>query len=78
MASLRVAITGAAGFLGLHLVRGFEARGASVLPLVRLVEDRSPAEARALESALADPSAFRGLDVLVHSAAVRHRHGVDL
>ena len=36
------AITGAAGFLGAHLVAGFEARGARVLPLVRAVEDRSP------------------------------------
>jgi nucleoside-diphosphate-sugar epimerase len=77
MASLRAAITGAAGFLGLHLVRGFEARGGSVLPLVRSVEARSPARAAALESVLADQSFLRGLDVVVHAAAVRHRHGVD-
>jgi nucleoside-diphosphate-sugar epimerase len=76
MASLGAAITGAAGFLGVHLVRGFEARGASVLPLVRSVEQRSAAGARSLESVLADPSALRGLDVVVHAAAVRHRHGV--
>ena len=76
MASLGAAITGAAGFLGVHLVRGFEARGANVLPLVRSVEQRSAAGARSLESVLADPSALRGLDVVVHAAAVRHRHGV--
>jgi nucleoside-diphosphate-sugar epimerase len=76
MASLGSAITGAAGFLGVHLVRGFEARGARVLPLVRSVEDRSAAGACALEAVLADPSLLRGLDVVVHAAAVRHRHGV--
>jgi nucleoside-diphosphate-sugar epimerase len=77
MASIGAAITGAAGFLGAHLVRGFEARGARVLPLVRSVGDRSPAGARALDSALASPSTLVGLDVVVHAAAVRHRHGVD-
>jgi nucleoside-diphosphate-sugar epimerase len=71
------AITGAAGFLGTHLVRGFESRGARVLPLVRTVEPRSPAGARALEEALASPAAFAGVDVVVHAAAVRHRYGVD-
>ena len=77
MASLRAAITGAAGFLGVHLVRGFEARGALVLPLVHVVEERSPAGARALEAVLLAPSELEGLDVVVHAAAVRHRHGVD-
>jgi nucleoside-diphosphate-sugar epimerase len=71
------AITGAAGFLGTHLVRGFEARGARVLPLVRTVEGWSPAGARPLEEVLADPRALAGVDVVVHAAAVRHRYGVD-
>jgi nucleoside-diphosphate-sugar epimerase len=71
------AITGAAGFIGAHLARGFEARGARVLPLVRAVEERSPAGASALESVLADPAALAGVDVVVHAAAVRHRHGVE-
>lgn len=71
------AITGAAGFVGAHLARGFEARGTRVLPLVRVVADRSPAGARELEGVLADPSPLEGLDVLVHSAAVRHRYGID-
>jgi UDP-glucose 4-epimerase len=73
----RAAITGAAGFLGGHLVRGFEARGARVLPLVRTVAERSPAGATALEDALSDPTRLQGVDVVVHAAAVRHRHGID-
>jgi len=71
------AITGAAGFLGTHLVRGFEARGARVLPLVRAVEDRSPSGSRALDEVLAEPSVLSGIDVVVHAAAVRHRYGTD-
>lgn len=71
------AITGAAGFVGAHLVRGFEARGARVLPLVRLVGDCSPAGALDLEAVLANPSRLEGVDVVVHAAAVRHRYGVD-
>jgi nucleoside-diphosphate-sugar epimerase len=73
----KVAITGAAGFLGTHLVRGFEARGARVTPLVRKVDATSPSGARPLEDVLSDPGALAGHDVLVHAAAVRHRHGVD-
>jgi len=72
----RVAVTGAVGFIGSHLVRGFDARGASVLPLVRSVDEQSPTEARALEDAITDTSILRGVDVVVHSAAVRHRYGV--
>jgi nucleoside-diphosphate-sugar epimerase len=72
----RVAVTGAAGFIGSHMVRGFDARGASVLPLVRAVDAQSPSEARALEDVIADPAGLRGVDVVVHSAAVRHRYGV--
>jgi nucleoside-diphosphate-sugar epimerase len=71
------AITGAAGFFGMHLVRGFEARGARVLPLVRVVADRAPSGSRALDEVLSTPSALAGVDVLVHAAAVRHRHGTD-
>jgi nucleoside-diphosphate-sugar epimerase len=73
----RVAVTGAAGFIGGHLVRGFDARGASVLPLVHTVDPLSPASARALEDVIAVPSLLRGVEVVVHSAAVRHRYGVD-
>jgi nucleoside-diphosphate-sugar epimerase len=71
------AITGAAGFVGTHLTRGFEARGARVLPLVHTVSDRSPAGALSLEEALARPGALAGVQVVVHAAALRHRYGVD-
>jgi len=72
-----VAVTGAAGFLGLHLVRGFDARGACVVPLVRVVDESSAPGAHALDDAITDPSRLRGVDVLVHSAGVPHRYGVD-
>ncbi len=72
-----VAITGAAGFLGKHLVRGFAARGFDVLPIMREVDERAPAGARALDYVLATPGVLDGFDALVHAAAVRHRHGVD-
>ncbi|MCL2448978.1 MAG: NAD-dependent epimerase/dehydratase family protein, partial [Polyangiaceae bacterium] len=62
----RVAVTGAGGFIGSHLVRGFDARGANVLPIVRAVNDKSPADARAMRDAIADVDALRGVDVLVH------------
>jgi nucleoside-diphosphate-sugar epimerase len=78
MSVTSVAITGAAGFLGGHLVRGFESRGVRVVPLVRVVQEWSRTEARALEDALAAPAAaLGGVDVVVHAAAVRHRYGVD-
>jgi nucleoside-diphosphate-sugar epimerase len=71
-----VAISGAAGFLGAHLVRGFDARGVRVLPLVHVLEGRSPAGARLLEDPCAQPSMLAGVDAFVH-AAVRVRHGID-
>jgi nucleoside-diphosphate-sugar epimerase len=75
--SSMVAISGAAGFLGVHLVRGFDARGVRVLPLVRIIEDHSPAGARVLEEVCNDPSALIGVDSFVHAASARVRHGVD-
>ncbi len=77
-ASGAAAISGAAGFLGAHLVRGFDARGWRVLPLVRVVEGHSPAGARVLEDVVTDPRGLEGIDTFIHSAAVRHRYGVDL
>jgi len=51
------------------------ARGARVT-LFRRVAGGGPRD-RTLEDAIADPGLFGGLDVVVHSAAVRHRYGVD-
>src|SRR5580704_12870609 len=74
-ATAAIAVSGAAGFLGTHLVRGFEARGASVLPLVRVLDERSAANARVLDEIVDDPSALRGVDVFVHAAAIHSRYG---
>src|SRR5271166_1303802 len=75
------AITGAAGFLGRHLVRGFEARGARVLPLVRTLDDAGagfvPRGARTLELAWSEPALLEGIDVVVHAGGLRDRYGVD-
>jgi UDP-glucose 4-epimerase len=74
---MKLAVTGAAGFLGGSLVKRWRAQGHDVLPLVRAVDERAPRGSVPLESALAAPEALRGVDVLVHAAAIRHRHGVD-
>lgn len=71
------AIVGAGGFLGAHLVRGFEARGADVLPIVRALDERSPAGARVLDEALDDPASLQGLDAVVHVAAAQSHPGTD-
>ncbi len=80
------AITGAAGFLGMHLVRGFEARGARVLPLVRVLGPSTssrhangfiPRGAQTLDRAWSDPSLLAGVDVVDHTAGLRDRYGID-
>ncbi len=73
----RAVVTGAAGFLGVHLRQALEAQGTSVLPVVREVVPGGPAGAVALSAVLADPALLEGYDVLIHAAAVRHRHGVS-
>ena len=78
MAASAIAVTGASGFLGAHLVRGFEARGAAVLPLVRTLDERAPRgrePAQLLDGIVRDPAQLGDRDVLVHCAAVRHRYG---
>jgi nucleoside-diphosphate-sugar epimerase len=74
---MRLAVTGAAGFLGGALVARWRAAGRDVVPIVRTVDARSPPGSLALEGLLDSPEPLRGIDVLVHAAAIRHRHGVD-
>jgi len=71
------AIVGAGGFLGAHLLRGFEARGARVLPLVRVVEERSPAGAHAFDDVVQHPGLLSGVHAVVYVAAVGSRNGTD-
>ena len=58
---IRVAVTGASGFIGRHLVEHLTSRGVDVRPIVR---PETPLEDAALASA------FRGIDVVVHLAGV--------
>jgi UDP-glucose 4-epimerase len=87
MAPRRAAITGAAGFLGQHLVRAFEHDGWSVLRIARSLRADSgipaheiPDAARetTMDMVLQAPGLLDGIDVLVHAAAIRHRHGTSL
>jgi nucleoside-diphosphate-sugar epimerase len=73
---MRLAISGAAGFLGQHLVRVARARGHSVVPLVH-TRRATFADETTLDEHLAGGGDPR-LDAFVHAAAVRHRHGVGL
>ncbi len=70
----RVVVTGAAGFLGQHVLSGARAAGARVTAVVR--EARGEGELGIAEM-LRDPAHLDGTDVLVHAAAIRHRHGTD-
>lgn len=63
--------------MGKHLVSTLRLRGAEVLSLVHSKTGAADSSVRTLEEVLRAPSAFDGVDVVVHTAAVRHRHGVD-
>lgn len=69
-----VVVTGAAGFLGRHLVEHGKASGAKVVSVVRKADG---ADQVAMDALLADPKQLESTDVLVHAAAIRHRHGRD-
>lgn len=83
----RIAVTGAAGFVGSHLTESLRAQGHEVFRVVRTASGAS-ADAKAdpkihtvdIDSVLTNPGRAFGdapLDALVHAAAVRHRHAVD-
>lgn len=74
MSERRVVVTGAAGFLGSHLVARAKASGAEVVPVVR---EEKAGGGVAMSRLLAEPGLLDGTDVLVHTAAIRHRHGKD-
>jgi nucleoside-diphosphate-sugar epimerase len=73
---MRFAVTGAAGFVGAHLVAALREAGHDVLPVVREPRPTDPEGARALADVLVTPAVFAGLDSVIHAAAVRHRYGV--
>jgi nucleoside-diphosphate-sugar epimerase len=70
----RIVVTGAAGFLGQHLVTRARESGARAVGVVREAKDAS---SLAIGDVLRDPGCLDGTDVLVHAAAIRHRHGTD-
>ena len=74
MSERRVVVTGGAGFLGSHLTRHARAAGADVVAVTR--EGQGKGEV-AMARLLAEPGLLDGTDVLVHAAAIRHRHGAD-
>lgn len=75
MQSRRLVVTGAAGFIGGHLLRAALVQGVSVLGVVR--DAHAVADRASMADVLAEPRLLAGADVLVHAAAIRHRHGAD-
>jgi dihydroflavonol-4-reductase len=74
---MRLVISGAAGFLGQHLVRAARGRGDAVLPLVHARRPSSADDERPLDEFLAG-GPDEPVDAFIHAAAVRHRHGITL
>jgi nucleoside-diphosphate-sugar epimerase len=69
---MKVAVTGASGFVGRHLVRGLRAHGHAVRSLVRdLSKAPESDEARAVDLSSACPldEPIAGVDAVVHAAA---------
>ncbi|MDI9644636.1 MAG: NAD-dependent epimerase/dehydratase family protein [Candidatus Verstraetearchaeota archaeon] len=79
---MRVAVTGASGFLGGHLLEALAGRGHEVIALVRGGSDRSVIDALGIESRKIDlsdgsgiPESLRGVEALIHLAAYYTFHG---
>ncbi|HSQ67721.1 MAG TPA: NAD-dependent epimerase/dehydratase family protein [Polyangiaceae bacterium] len=74
---MRIAVSGAAGFVGANLVKALRLRGVEAIPIVRAVDERARAlgDALPIDDVLRDARLLDGIDVLVHLAAIRHRHG---
>jgi nucleoside-diphosphate-sugar epimerase len=69
----RIVVTGAAGFLGSRLVLAAEAAGYDVL---RVTREAGPGSV-SMAALLASPAQLDGAELVVHTAAIRHRHGTD-
>src|SRR5262249_33424493 len=71
-----LALTGATGFIGQHLLREMPKRGYRVRALVRRPVSLPPQTASALIGGLAKPqnmsAALAGVDAVVHSAGLAH------
>jgi uncharacterized protein len=67
---MRIAISGASGFLGRFVAKRLAAAGHSVRPLVRAVVSDAPGDAIRWDpdSGTLDPAALSGLDAVVHLA----------
>lgn len=80
---MRIAITGANGFVGMHLVRAARAAGAQVMGVVRSaagaerVREAGAAATKAPLDRLALSGAFAGADAVVHLAHIGAERGAD-
>jgi UDP-glucose 4-epimerase len=76
MSAPTIALTGATGFIGRHLLRELPARGYRVRVLLRRPADVPPGASSAVVGDIAAPqnmaAALRGVDVIIHSAGLAH------
>jgi UDP-glucose 4-epimerase len=71
---LRIAVTGANGFIGTHLVRALRQQHISVLSLVRRQVQSESEKVVDLANPDVIATALEGIDVLVHCAGLAHAH----
>lgn len=72
-APLRVAVTGAGGFVGAALVREMAVRGYSVRPIVRTEPPRNGCAVGNIDGGTDWSAALAGIDCVVHAAARVHQ-----